>query len=65
MFGTLTAVECGPVGVTIVVNLGSRVLRVTSPAFDRFDFITYRKDLKGGVKSDAVAVEFTPLGYKP
>jgi tetratricopeptide (TPR) repeat protein len=89
VFGKLTAVECGSNGVTVVVNVGARVVRVNAPSFDQYDFITYRPDLKGGVKcgprtppdtvfvtwrgadtatgevkSDAIAVEFTPLGYK-
>lgn len=90
VFGRLVAIECGAAGVTLVLRLGARALRITASSFERIDFISYRDDLKGQVtcaprtppdivyvtwrgqdtggseiRTEAVAVEFTPRGYTP
>jgi tetratricopeptide (TPR) repeat protein len=41
-FGTFTAIECDGAGVTIVVQLAAKTLRVKAPKFDSIQFITYR-----------------------
>ena len=90
VFGTFTAIECDDTGVTLVVQLAAKRLRVKAPRFDSIQFITYRdtkptsvgcgprpasetiyltwKGTDSGepqLRSDAIVVELTPLGYVP
>jgi tetratricopeptide (TPR) repeat protein len=50
VFGALTAVACDARGVTLVVQMEGRTVRVVAPAFDHIEFVTYRDDLEGEVR---------------
>ena len=50
LFGLLSAIECSPGGVTLVLRAGDRTLRITTSGFDAIEFITYRDDLAGQVR---------------
>ncbi len=67
MPGTLTAIDCGPNGIVLVVNVNGSPVRVSAPAFDAVDFISYRTDLKGQIQcgprkpADQVLLTFRPV----
>jgi tetratricopeptide (TPR) repeat protein len=66
IFGKFVAIECSQTGITIVVELDSRVIRVRTKGFEATEFITYREDLKGavtcGVRASRDAVYVTWKG---
>ena len=66
VLGQFQAVECGPNGIVLTMNLGDRALRLGAARFDAVEFIAYRQDVQLKVNCGPVSPSLRALAtYRP
>jgi hypothetical protein len=53
VLGVFRAMECGQSGISVVIDVEGRTLRLGAQKFEQVDFITYRSDQPGNVACGA------------